>query len=205
MRAIDDSLFPGEKVLWSGQPKQGLMFTWFDWIAIPFGIFWVGAAGFMGLITFAAGDAPADAKIIAVVSWDLAWFFSSAVLPSTRGSAANFYAITDRRALILSQGPSRALICRSEANVRHATSRQSRPTGDHLVRRAVSSRPGAVESLCAEPLAGAEILGNRRCKAGLQSHAGSPQQGLSTFSICIIWGNPSIACGAGLAYIPGHT
>jgi hypothetical protein len=39
---LDGFLDPGENLLWSGQPKQGVRLQASDWFAIPFSIFWCG-------------------------------------------------------------------------------------------------------------------------------------------------------------------
>ena len=35
-------LFPGERIVWSGQPKKGIAFNRSDWLGIPFGMMWCG-------------------------------------------------------------------------------------------------------------------------------------------------------------------
>jgi len=35
-------LDPGEKLLWEGRPKQGIVFTPLDWYFIPFSLVWFG-------------------------------------------------------------------------------------------------------------------------------------------------------------------
>ena len=37
-------LMEGETLLWSGRPKQGLMFTSRDWVGVPFSLVWCGFA-----------------------------------------------------------------------------------------------------------------------------------------------------------------
>ncbi len=39
---LDRYLDPGESLLWSGQPKQGLRLHASDWVAIPFSLVWCG-------------------------------------------------------------------------------------------------------------------------------------------------------------------
>jgi hypothetical protein len=35
-------LDPGERLLWSGRPGQGIVFTLLDWYLIPFSVVWLG-------------------------------------------------------------------------------------------------------------------------------------------------------------------
>ena len=44
--AIQSVLDSGEYLLWSGRPRQGLMFRPIDWFLVPFGLIWGGFAIF---------------------------------------------------------------------------------------------------------------------------------------------------------------
>jgi len=46
---IGHELQPGEELLWSAQPKQGLTLRKEDHLMIPFSIFWIGFAAKMGV------------------------------------------------------------------------------------------------------------------------------------------------------------
>jgi hypothetical protein len=43
---IEQELSPGERLVWSGQPRGGIQLRAVDWFAIPFSIFWCGFAIF---------------------------------------------------------------------------------------------------------------------------------------------------------------
>ena len=44
--AIGDNLLPGEQILWSGGPADGVLFFPRDALLIPFSVFWLGFAIF---------------------------------------------------------------------------------------------------------------------------------------------------------------
>lgn len=99
-RTIDAELDPGERVLWAGQPRQGLRFGWFDLYAVPFGLFFFGFAvvwtvlAYRGAPLFALCGAP----FLLVGSYvAFGRFFVEA-----KQRARTYYAVTDRRVIIMS-------------------------------------------------------------------------------------------------------
>jgi hypothetical protein len=55
--SIRAELSPGEQILWSGQPRQGIAFRGSDAFAIPFSLLWAGFAVFW-LVSAAQSGAP---------------------------------------------------------------------------------------------------------------------------------------------------
>jgi len=104
MTALEEQLRPhldpGEKLLWSGRPVQGPVFTATDFYYLPFSIVWLGL-----LLTAFARRMPPDPTSQLIVPCFIAlgvymlvgryftdWFYRSGVI----------YGVTDRRAIILS-------------------------------------------------------------------------------------------------------
>lgn len=57
---------PGERILWQGQPAQGLRFTAYDIFAIPFALFWL-AIPTGGLVALLLSDRPVDPVFLIVM------------------------------------------------------------------------------------------------------------------------------------------
>ena len=102
---IRTRLFAGERLLWSGQPRQGLMLTPMDALLIPFSLFWGGVA-----IFWESSVLTTSAPVFFAV-WGLPFvlvgffliggrFFADAWL---RGRIQ--YGLSDQRVLILRSGP----------------------------------------------------------------------------------------------------
>jgi hypothetical protein len=101
-------LFAGERVLWSGQPKQGLALSGKDTFLIPFSLLWGGFAIFCNAMVWLA---PFDTD----AGGDPGWFFRLWGLPflvigiyliagrffhDARIRKHLFYAVTDQRVLV---------------------------------------------------------------------------------------------------------
>src|SRR5437588_4853634 len=105
MTRVDDVIRPrldrGEKLLWTGQPVQGLLFTGMDWYVIPFSVVWLAIT----LGVFNSSQAPNDA-----MSRPMSWLFIAIGIYLLVGRyivdwmhrSATFYGVTDRRAIIVS-------------------------------------------------------------------------------------------------------
>src|SRR5262245_54011005 len=105
MTPVEEMMRPrldrGEKLLWTGQPVQGLLLTGMDWYLIPFSLVWLGIT----LGVFNASQTRNDA-----ISNPMAWLFIAIGLYLLVGRyivdwmhrSATFYGVTDRRAIIIS-------------------------------------------------------------------------------------------------------
>ena len=99
---IRKELGPNERLLWSGQPKQGLTFRPSDWFQIPFSLLWCGFAIYwessvistVGLDFFALWGIPFVLMGLYLV---VGRFFADA-----QQRARTTYALTDERVIIVS-------------------------------------------------------------------------------------------------------
>lgn len=99
---IRNELSPGEQVLWSGQPRQGLVLRGSDALMIPFSVLWAGFA-FFWMYGAAKSGAPLPFVLFGVpfvlvgIYIVIGRFFVEA-----RQRAATYYAVTTERVLISS-------------------------------------------------------------------------------------------------------
>ncbi len=101
-----DRLLPGEHVLWSGRPRQGLMLCSQDLMLVPFSLIWGG------FVLFVSIGAIQDARNVGLVQFLLAFLLVFGVylifgrfLVDAWMRSHLYYAVTDRRVLILRAGP----------------------------------------------------------------------------------------------------
>ncbi|HXU99191.1 MAG TPA: hypothetical protein VG166_01680 [Caulobacteraceae bacterium] len=103
--AFRDRLLPGERLVWSGRPGQGIVFTGRDLFLVPFSILWCGFAVFWTVM--ASGDhAPQFFPLFGLLFVCVGLYFVAGRFVFDawvrRGMS---YALTDRRILILRSPP----------------------------------------------------------------------------------------------------
>ena len=101
-------LEPGERLLWSGQPKQGLALRSTDWFMVPFSLLWGGFAIFWeleALDPFVTSPNPVNLVMalfgIPFVLVGLYMMFGR-FFADSRARAKTYYGVTDQRAIIVS-------------------------------------------------------------------------------------------------------
>jgi cytochrome c oxidase subunit IV len=103
-------LFAGERVLWSGQPKQGIAFQAADIYLVPFSLFWMGMVVSMFVDELKFPDGP-DYVLIFFMAFGLYFvvgrFFHDAWIRRNL-----IYAVTNKRVMMLRQGWSSKLTSR---------------------------------------------------------------------------------------------
>ena len=102
-----ERLLRGEKVLWRGRPQQGLMLTRRDALLIPFSLAWGGFAIFWELSVLRMPNAPLFMALFGAVFVLIGLFmiFGRFFVDAWIRTGV-FYALTDRRILILRSRPS---------------------------------------------------------------------------------------------------
>lgn len=100
--AIRSELSPGEQVLWSGEPRQGLVLRGSDAFAIPFSLLWAGFAVFW-LVSAARSGAPLPFVLFGVPFVLVgAYIVFGRFFVEAKQRQGTFYAVTPQRVIIAS-------------------------------------------------------------------------------------------------------
>jgi hypothetical protein len=99
-------LLKGEKILWSGQPAQGLLLTSRDWLLVPFSVLWAGFVIFWET-SMLSMNAPIFMELWGVPLVAGLYLLAGRFLLDAWMRRGMCYAVTDKRVLILRSGPFR--------------------------------------------------------------------------------------------------
>jgi hypothetical protein len=103
---LSDRMLTGERILWSGRPAQGLLFTARDAFLIPFSLLWGGFAVFWETMALSKPNAELFMSLwgIPFVLLGL-YFIVGRFLLDAWVRSGMLYAVTNRRILISRSGP----------------------------------------------------------------------------------------------------
>jgi hypothetical protein len=97
-------LLTGERILWSGRPRQGIAFRSADLLLIPFSLLWAGFATFWNVEVWATG-APISFSLWGLPFLALGLYIVvGRFLHDAALRRRQYYAVTDRRVLFLRAG-----------------------------------------------------------------------------------------------------
>ncbi|MDO9029911.1 MAG: PH domain-containing protein [Hydrogenophaga sp.] len=100
--SIRDELSPGEQVVWSGQPRQGVVVRGSDALAIPFSLLWAGFAVFW-LVSAAQSGAPLPFVLFGVPFVLVGLYIVvGRFFVEAKQREKTFYALTPHRVIIAS-------------------------------------------------------------------------------------------------------
>jgi hypothetical protein len=109
--AFRGRLLPGERIVWSGRPAQGVLFTGRDVFLIPFSLVWCGFAIFWTVLAATGTMATGRADVAWFPLFGLPfvcvglYFVAGRFLVDAWIRSGVRYALTDRRVLIARSGP----------------------------------------------------------------------------------------------------
>lgn len=104
-----NELLSNEKILWSGQPERKVLFSSFDIFLVPFSLLWGGFAFFWETAVLTSGGPPFFMLFgIPFVLIGL-YFIAGRFIYKSYRKKKTYYAITNKRVLVLTEFPSRNL------------------------------------------------------------------------------------------------
>ncbi|WP_156340033.1 PH domain-containing protein [Sphingomonas sp. Leaf17] len=102
--AWHDTLFAGERLLWTGRPDGGLFLRPIEWLLIPFSLLWGGFMVFWNITAWTA-DAPTEFTLFGVPFLVVGvYVVAGRFLHDMWLRRRTRYAVTDQRILIRRQG-----------------------------------------------------------------------------------------------------
>ncbi len=103
---FQEFLMRDEKIIWSGQPARGVLFTGADFFLIPFSLLWCGFVLFWISIVFSQPNTPSFFKLWGIFFLLIGLFFVAGRFFLDAWLRAGLrYALTNRRILISRSAP----------------------------------------------------------------------------------------------------
>ena len=106
MAALEDELSayldPGEKLLWTGRPVQGIVFTPLDWYFIPFSVVWFGFVLYIFWQGLSKTPEPMGTVMSVLFVGIGIYLLVGRFLADSFYRSRLVYGVTDRRAIIAS-------------------------------------------------------------------------------------------------------
>jgi Bacterial PH domain len=100
---LQGELAPGERLLWSGRPRGGIVFTATDAYRIPFSLLFLGISVFWQALTIWAGEDLTFALLTGLPFLIFGLYMGFGRFPvDARRRNRTYYALTDRRVIIVS-------------------------------------------------------------------------------------------------------
>jgi len=94
-------LSQGERLLWAGRPRQGVLFHAFDMFMVPFGLIWTGLLVSALISTSSSRSGPPPFILAPFVLVGLYMLFGRFIIDAMRRDRTS-YGVTDQRVIIIS-------------------------------------------------------------------------------------------------------
>jgi hypothetical protein len=104
--AFQGRLLKGEKIVWWGQPAQGLLFTSKDWYLVPFSVMFLGFSIFWESSVMRIATSPVFMKLWGIPFLLMGFYlFVGRFVLDAWARRGITYAVTDKRILIVRSAP----------------------------------------------------------------------------------------------------
>src|SRR5687768_12421297 len=115
---ITAALQPGEEVVWVGRPAQGLRLYWADALGIPLAVLLAVMFVRFGVGSAREGEGPFAAIFFVIAGWPIFLTWQRLAWDRSR-RGRTFYALTNRRAIVLEEDTPPALRSVVLKNLKH--------------------------------------------------------------------------------------